>query len=233
MVFEESIGLFTVFLITIAMSPFMNRLLKYAEAKQEMEVRVDEDYLDLSFWERHKATILVYTSFFCGMILAMSLVYVTLPDKKIEKLFQDQIREIQIIRGKFLFKDKFTEIITNNISVLSLSFLFSFLFGSGAVFILAWNASVLAAAIGMAAKSMGGAKAIPQAILIFFPHGSLEILAYFIGGIAGGIASAAIVRRKSLKFWLVIRDALKLMVVAVILLIIAGFIETIEIYHSV
>jgi len=163
------------------------------------------------------------------MILAMSLVYVMLPEPKVEKLFEDQINEINIIRGKFLFKDKFTEIVVNNISVLSLSFLFSFLFGSGALFILAWNASVLAAAIGIAAKSMGGAKAIPLAVLMFFPHGSLEILAYFIGGIAGGIASAAVVRRKSLKFWLVIRDAFKLMVVAVILLIIAGLIETIEI----
>lgn len=229
LIFEESVGLFTVFLITVSMSPFMNRLLKYVEAKQEMEARLEEDYFDLSFWQRHKSTILVYTSFFCGMILAMSLVFVMAPEHKVEKLFEDQIREIYIIRGKFLFKDKFTEIVVNNVSVLSLSFLFSFLFGSGAVFILAWNASILAAAIGIAAKSMGGVKAIPMAILMFFPHGSLEILAYFIGGIAGGIASAAVVRRKSLKFWLVIRDAFKLMVVAVILLIIAGFIETIEI----
>jgi len=227
-VFEQSTGMFTVFLITISMTPFINRLLRYIEAREE-RVITTEDYFDFSFWERHKKVIQIYALFFSGMIVAMSLVYVTFPEDKIEKLFYDQINEIKIIRGGFMFADKFTEIVTNNISVLMLSFLFSFIFGSGAVFILAWNASVLAAAIGIAAKSFGGLKGIPMAILIFFPHGSLEILAYFIGGIAGGIASAAFIRKKSVKFWLVVRDSLKLLLVAIILLVIAGIIETIAI----
>ncbi|MFQ6120728.1 MAG: stage II sporulation protein M, partial [Methanosarcinales archaeon] len=131
--------------------------------------------------------------------------------------------------GKFAFSDTFFKIVTNNIGVLILSFLFSFLFGAGAVFILAWNASILSAAIGMAAKSVGGLKGLPLAVMIFFPHGSLEILAYFIGGIAGGFVSVAITRRKSLGFWLVVKDSFKLMVVSILLLIIAGAIETIAI----
>ncbi|MCD6403290.1 MAG: stage II sporulation protein M [Candidatus Aenigmarchaeota archaeon] len=224
-IFEQSTGMFTVFLITISMTPFINRLLRYIEAKEE-KVITTEDYFDFSFWERHKRVIQIYVFFFSGMIVAMSLTYVLLPQHKIEKLFYDQINEINIIRGKFVFADKFTEIVTNNISVLALSFLFSFIFGSGAVFILAWNASVLAAAIGIAAKSFGGVKGIPLAVLMFFPHGSLEILAYFIGGIAGGIASAAFVRRKSIRFWYIVRDSLKLLVVGVVLLIVAGIIET-------
>lgn len=228
LVFEESIGHFTVFLITVTMAPFMNKLLSYTEAEEEKQI-THEDYFSSSFWIRHKTTILVYVSFFCGMIIAMSFMFATLPEHRIEKLFENQINEINIIRGKYLFTDKFTEIIVNNISVLTLSFLFSFLFGAGALFILAWNASVLAAAIGMVAKSMGGAHSIPLAILMFFPHGSLEMLAYFIGGIAGGIASAAIVRRKSIKMRYVLTDSFKLMIVSVILLIIAGLIETIEI----
>lgn len=228
MVFEESVGLFSVFLITITAAPFNYRLLRYAEAKEEKEIK-EEDYFSLSFWERNREVILVYVSFFCGMILTMSLIYVTLPEHRVEKLFENQIKEINIIRGKFEFQNKFTEIFLNNISVLTLSFLFAFLFGSGAIFILAWNASVLASAIGIVAKSMGGIKGIPIAVLMFFPHGSLEILAYFIGGIAGGIASITIARRKSLKIWYVLGDALKLMMFSVFLLIVAALIETVSI----
>ncbi len=224
-VFHQSVGLFTVFLISIASAPFVNRLLRYAEHVSEVEITT-ENYFDFSFWERHKRIIKVYVAFFLGVIVTMSLAYLILPQQKVEKIFQDQINEINIIRGRFTFGDKFTDIVVNNISVLALSFLFSFLFGSGAVFILSWNASVLAAAIGIASQSFGGMKGLPLAILMFFPHGSLEILAYFIGGIAGGIASAAITRRKSVKPMLVIEDSMKLMVVAVMLLIIAGLIET-------
>jgi uncharacterized membrane protein SpoIIM required for sporulation len=160
------------------------------------------------------------------MIIAMSLSFVILPDPVVERVFSEQINEINLIRGKFEFSSKFVEILANNISVLTLSFLFSFLFGCGAVFILAWNASVLSSAIGLIAKSSGGAKALPSAVLMFLPHGSFELCAYFIGAIAGGLVSAAITRRKSVKFWLVVRDSMKLLALSFVFLLIGGIIET-------
>jgi len=57
----------------------------------------------------------------------------------------------------------------------------------------------------------------------------LEILAYFIGAIAGGLVSAAVTRRQSKQFWLVVRDSLILMVISVVILFIAGGIETMAI----
>ena len=41
-----------------------------------------------------------------------------------------------------------SEIFINNMGVLFLCIIFSFLYGAGAIFILTWNASVIAAAIG-------------------------------------------------------------------------------------
>jgi uncharacterized membrane protein SpoIIM required for sporulation len=152
-----------------------------------------------------------------------------LPEATVEKIFSDQINQINAIRGKFLFADTFTKIIINNIGVLSLSFLFSFLYGAGAVFILAWNASVLSTAIGMAAKSYGGIQAFPLAILTYFPHGSLEILAYFIGGIAGGLVSTVITKRHSGKFWFIVKDGLQLMAISALILVIAALIESLAI----
>jgi len=219
-IFTESTGLFTVIIITLATLPFINKLLKYEESE-------DEKIMDAStFTERYGDVIVTYIAFFSGMILAMSLSFVVLPDTVAERVFDEQIKEINIIRGKFDFGNQFLEIFLNNISVLMLSFLFSFLFGSGAIFILGWNASVLAAAIGLISKASGGVKAVPAAVMMFLPHGSFEIGAYFIGAIAGGLISAAVTRRKSVKFWPIVNDSLKLLVISFVFLIIGGIIET-------
>jgi uncharacterized membrane protein SpoIIM required for sporulation len=223
LVFRESVGMFTTFLITMAMTPFMVNLLRYEEATTEEEFA---ERRNMSILKRHGDMLHVYSAFFIGMIMTMSLAYMVLPGEIVETIFNDQIEEIKIIRGGFLDMSIFERIIVNNISVLLISFLFSFLFGAGAIFILSWNASVLATAIGLAAKALGGMRALPVAVLIFFPHGSLEILAYFIGAIAGGIVSAAVTRDKSRYFWPVIGDSAKFLFVAVVFLVIAGFIET-------
>jgi len=219
-VFPHSTGLFTVIIITLASLPLINRLLRYEEYEDE---KIMESH---TFFQRYGDIILTYVALFSGMIIAMSLSFVVLPDTFVEKVFSDQINEVNLIRGQFDFGSKFVEILANNFSVLTLSFLFSFLFGCGAIFILAWNASVLSSAIGLIAKASGGLIALPSAVLMFIPHGSFEIGAYFIGAIAGGLVSAAVTRRKSVKFWNVVQDSMKLLAIAFIFLIIGGLIET-------
>jgi uncharacterized membrane protein SpoIIM required for sporulation len=223
LVFQSSVGMFAIFLITIAMMPFMVNLVRYAEAKEEELIKRRKN---LNLYQRHREILIVYIAFFAGMILALSILFLMLPQPIVQKLFADQINEINLIRGRATLPATFLTIVVNNLGVLFLSFLFSFLFGAGAVFILAWNASVLAAAIGMAA---GGLKGLPFAVLAFFPHGSLEILAYFIGAIAGGLISVAITRRKSEWASYIFRDCSKLIFISVILLIIAGMVETLAI----
>jgi len=222
LVFGDSVGMFTTFLITVAMAPFMANLLTYEEATTEDEIAARKN---MNILQRHVDMLKVYSAFFVGMILALSLIFIMLPADVIEHIFEDQIREIEIIRGGFLNMTILERIIVNNISVLLITFLFSFLFGAGAVFILSWNASVLATAIGLAAKAIGGVKGLPMAVMIFFPHGSLEILAYFIGAIAGGIVSAAVTRDRSRYFWPVIEDSMKFLIIAIVFLVFAGFIE--------
>jgi len=229
LIFDTSAGLLSNFLITFAILPFMLDFIRYEGSKMDQKT---EALQKMNIFQRHRSIILVYIAFFVGMILSQSILYFLMPDKWSQKLFDDQINQINIIRGKVTFGGTIQEIILNNISVLILSFIFSFLFGAGAIFILSWNASVLSAAIGMTAKTIGGFKAIPLAVLGYFPHGSLEILAYFIGGIAGGLISLAFTTRNTKKFSFIIKDSLKLMIISIILLIIAGFIETAIIVYS-
>jgi len=228
-VFQTSTGLMTSLLVTIAVTPLMLRLVRYEEKKEEEEAKFAAEGNILA---RHRDILTIYSAFFTGMIITLSLAYLILPSSTVEKVFNDQIKEINLIRGNVAFGDTLERILFNNLGVLFLSFVFSFLFGAGAIFILAWNASILAAAIGMAAKSIGGVKGLPLAVLAFFPHGSLEILAYFVGGVAGGLISAAITRKKSPRFNFILKDTAQLMLISVLVLGLAALVESLEIALS-
>lgn len=224
-VFGASIGLLSSLLITVAMMPFMVNLIRFQEAKDEDVIEKTKEPV----FRRHKDILMVYAAFSLGIIISFSIVYTVLPDDLSSRLFSDQINEINRIRGSATFADTFQAILFNNIGVMFLSFLFSFLFGAGAIFILTWNASVLAAAIGDIAKAMGGMRALPIAVLPFLPHGTLEFLAFFIGAISGGLVSAAVTRRFSKHFWGIIGDSFKLLIISVLVLVAAAFIETVAI----
>jgi uncharacterized membrane protein SpoIIM required for sporulation len=225
LIFKDSVGLFSTLLITIAMTPFMVNLARYEEEKEEEELPAKP----LNIFQRYSDVLKVYTAFFCGMIITFSLLYIVVPENTAkEVLFKNQLEEISAIRGKATAVDTFEKIVVNNVGVLFISFLFSFLFGAGAIFILAWNASILSAAIGELARGIGGFHGLPYAVLVFFPHGSIEILAYFIGGIAGGVISAAITKKHTDKFWLITFDSFKLMLISVVMLLIAGALEVVQ-----
>lgn len=225
-VFQTSTGLFTSLLVTLSVTPLMLRAVRYEEKKEEEEATLAAGQNILA---RHRDILKIYTAFFGGAILTLSIVYILLPSNIVETIFSDQLKEINLVRGDVAFSDTLERILVNNLGVLILSFVFSFLFGAGAIFILSWNASILAAAIGMAAKQIGGVKGLPLAVLAYFPHGSLEILAYFIGGVAGGLISAAITRKKSPRFNFILKDTFQLMILSVLVLSLAAIVESLEI----
>jgi len=116
-------------------------------------------------------------------------------------------------------------ILSNNFYVLLFSLLFSFLFGAGAIFILAWNASVISTAVGIFAnRSLGS---FPLGLARYLIHGIPEIASYFIVALAGGIIGTAIIRHEfgHKKFWHVLQDSLDLVILALVVLIISAFIE--------
>ena len=93
------------------------------------------------------------------------------------------------------------------------------------IFILAWNASVIAAAIAIFTKS--NLSELPVAMLRYFVHGLPEIASYFVVALAGGMISLAIIRRDigTERFWRVLQDSLNLVILAVILLFVSALIE--------
>jgi uncharacterized membrane protein SpoIIM required for sporulation len=110
------------------------------------------------------------------------------------------------------------------------------------MFILAWNASVIGVAIGdairsslaAASKLTGGAigfvnysSAVSVGLFRYLVHGIPEILAYFIGALAGGILSIAVARQEfnTDKFRETSKNIALLLGFAAILLVVAALIE--------
>jgi uncharacterized membrane protein SpoIIM required for sporulation len=109
----------------------------------------------------------------------------------------------------------------------------SFIYGSGAVFIITWNASVWGTVFAVVAKQSAIVSGqnpflyFALTLLAVFPHMVLEASAYFIAAISGGIVSKSVLREKlfSKRFTQIIEDGLMMFVIAVVILVAAVYIE--------
>lgn len=225
-VFRSHVSLVMVTFTSLAAIPFIHHALKQAE-------QVGQN-LSLSILQKHGQLMSIFTFLFLGFVTVFFVLFAFLPQAMVSQIFQAQIGAIADVRN--IVQGSFTSllhtlglILVNNLRVLVVCLIFSVVYGAGAIFILAWNASVMGAAIGSAIRVNTGTtfQAISSGVAGYFVHGIPEILAYFIGGLAGGILSMAIVREgvHSPAFWKAARDSLHLSVFALLLLVAAAFIE--------
>jgi uncharacterized membrane protein SpoIIM required for sporulation len=121
--------------------------------------------------------------------------------------------------------ERFLSIIGNNFGVMVFTLIFSLIFGAGAIFILAWNASVISAAIGIFTSY--NISEIPIGLLRYMIHGFPEIAAYFITALAGGIFGVGVIRHgfADKKFAKVLVNVALLLITGLIILILAAAIE--------
>lgn len=240
MVFSESAGLLMVFLIVLATSPMLYFTIKNEE---ELDLKYDQEWVLL---KEHTKVLIFLMFLFLGILVAMVSAYVFLPDSVVNVVFSLQQQAIshvnanvqQGITGNVTKLDLFSSILFNNMKVLFFCIIFSFLYGTGAIFILTWNASVIAAAMGSLFKNKvidGAASAVmassgsifSAAVYSFFrfmTHGLLEIAAYFVAGLAGGIISIALIKH-NLQEDRVLFDSLDLILISMGILIAAGIVE--------
>jgi uncharacterized membrane protein SpoIIM required for sporulation len=207
----------------------------------------EKDLQIKGFWKlfaEHEKAINAFLFLFIGLLIAFSFWYIIFPDgnqhfvaqietycsinkpSNYEQCVTDYgARDIAKTTGFLTSKERLINIFSNNIYVLIFTLVFSLIFGAGAIFILAWNASVIAAAIGIFADSR--ILYLPIGLMRYMIHGIPEIAAYFIGALAGGIVSFSVIKNeaKTEKFWIVLQDSLNLVIVAIILLFVAAMIE--------
>jgi uncharacterized membrane protein SpoIIM required for sporulation len=223
-------GLFSVIFTIIPSVYFLTMFIKKQESMDERDI---ERHYEKGFWARHDKDVLIFLFYFFGLTFSFAFWAYALP----AGTFQIQtmkIQEIRTLAGNMLVGSasgseisSFTRVLFNNLQVMAFAFIFSLLFGAGAVFIVVWNASILGVYIGRLSESI---LHIPGVSLSFLPHGIPEIAGYLLAGLAGGIISAAVIRghKKDIVFG-VTRDAMKLLGMALLFVFLGALIETMDI----
>jgi uncharacterized membrane protein SpoIIM required for sporulation len=243
-VFRDKADLVMIFLTTLACVPLMFHAIRHEE-KEDLLLEKE-----MSMLKRHSRVLMFYTFLFVGITVAFVIWYVALPTEMSQTLFKQQITTIAQINspvqaqvvGNAASTSLFNRIFFNNVKVLIFCILFAFFYGAGAIFILTWNASVVAAAIGNLIKlSMakyasvaGFAKiaAVTQTVTYsfsrYFLHGLPEMFAYMVAGLAGGIISVAVINHDfgSDNFQKIILDASTLLIIAISVLFTAAVMES-------
>ncbi len=235
---SEASGMTVVAFCIMFSLPFMYYIIKIEEKEDETVEGV------FGVWRAHSDAIYALMWLFMGFIVAFSFWNIVLKDPNllnfqvktycqinnpgnIEKCvetysYMQNSAETAWASAK---TDRLFSIIENNVYVMIFTLIFSLIFGAGAIFILIWNASVIAAAMGIFAEY--NVTEIPLALTRYMIHGVPEIAAYFITALAGGIFGVGILRNgfRNPRIFKVIENVIILLFMAIIILILAAVIE--------
>jgi len=219
-------GYLLVSFITIAAAPLFVRVFCIEEHKHKGNLI-----------ERHLPVIEDYAYFFFGVIIATSFFYALYGDRGAKCLFSDQLATLtnigvigennlpacgtegSAITGMAAAQRSWEGFFLNNVSVLFLLFIFSFVLGAGSVWLISWNASVIGVLIGY--------RLDPLILIKILPHGIFEFGGYFFGAVAGGILSAAIIQERiKSEYKRVLLDSLMYFGIAVGMIFLGAIIES-------
>lgn len=239
-IFEKMAGLIAVFLTVMASLPITFNAIKLEEQKDTLNMNQG------ALFREHWRALSFFMFLFLGVMVAFSLWYIFLPPDVINQLFAIQIETIRNINtnavsGSVPNLDVFSVIFLNNLKVLLFCILFAFFYGAGMIFILVWNASVIAVAMGAFVRNglafYGEATGLLKVgayvhvfslgLLRYMVHGVPEIISYFIGGLAGGIISVAVVKHdfRTKNFEKILVDSANLILLSVVILFVAAVLE--------
>ncbi|MBI4170605.1 MAG: stage II sporulation protein M [Candidatus Aenigmarchaeota archaeon] len=235
-IFPEQSSILSVAFLTIIFVPFFQKLF---EIEEEKEDQAAERKMQGNLFARHQKLIYSFSAFFLGIIIAMSFLFIFYADAEPAFSLQTEtLKSFSYITASTTENADFVRFLLNNTQVMVLMFVLSVAFGAGAVFILAWNASVIAVYVGLLIRSfIESGLSSPIAYLYGVPvglgsialHGIPEIVAYFIAGLAGGILSVGILREKagSREFNKILFDSLVLLLAAEMLIVAAAYTEAV------
>lgn len=238
-VFKSHASLVMIFLSVLLSFPIIYNTVRLEEYKDETGTS------EKTLLKEHSKALEVFMFLFVGFLISYTLWFMFLPQEYVTVIFSAQLETITnintVIQGNTIQAVHLKTIFFNNLRVLSICVLFSFLYGVGAMFILSWNAAVIAAAAGTFIRanlaSLSDSFGIVWAakyfhlfsigILKFMIHGFFEILAYIVAALAGGIISIAVIRHVlgSNKFEKIIFDVSDLLIISIVLLFISAIIE--------
>ena len=224
-IFHDYSSIAMVFLCVLPVIYVLQGILKSEESIEQ--ISEDEEWI----LRKHLKKLFFMFFLFLGFVFAFSIWAFFLDSSKTDFLFKIQKEtfiSITQLTGSSIFTGNFFDILINNLKVMSLSLIFALFYGAGAIFILAWNASVMGFVIGTIARETATISALPLAFLKYFIHGIPEMFAYLSAAMAGGILFIAFIKgnladlRKAKRIAIGIST---LVLISILLLIIAAILE--------
>ncbi len=197
-------------------------------------VEFESDMLDLypkSVFTREARVVALYLWFFFGEIAGFTTAYLMLSPSEFAAATDFQMKDLGFVEsvrssitGNAVSPRVFNIIFWNNMRVYTIGVLLSFIYGTGGVFILTWNASVIATLLASKIQESGSILSGIIHFLGILPHGIIEYGAYVIAGFTGALISLAILQ----KGWNghLIRDALIFLITGILLLYLGAAIES-------
>jgi len=232
-IFKDYVSIVMITITVVTAIPVVRNVIKQEEEK-DLIIKKEKKLL-----KEHGKAIMVLLYLFLGFTVSFTILYIFMPSVIVEKMFSAQLETIITVQnptGSYISSlGIVSRIFLNNIKILLFCIIFSFFYGAGAIFILTWNASVMATAIGAFIRNnLFCAKGIFDyfqvtiiGLLQYILHGIPEIAAYFIAALASSMMSFALMKHEFMdkNFKKVLKDIIILIGIALILLSISALVE--------
>ncbi len=227
--FPENISVTMLFFITLLLVPSAMRLISIEEKKER------KDGLK-NFLNDHTVVIEVLSFLFIGIFVGFLALGHTTDSASIfsyqSGFLENQGMSKETIEN-FLKADqnklnKFTGIAVNNLGVCLVTFVLSFFYGVGAMFLIVLNASTFSFFVISVTQYLGKtAQEMLSLMGIFSTYMIPEVAGFLLASIAGGVISKAVTTEKlgSDKFKNVVKDATLLLVISCLIILIAALLE--------
>lgn len=240
LIFPTHASVLSIAFITIGLVPLVHNVL----SDEDEDGVVSKNFSYPNFFVRHFNLIMIYVWIFLGIIVAFSFYYSILPPPLRTTLFEEQIKSFCLISGSSsctngvpfsisarasafglnscLGENSSVEscaffIFENNVGVLLFTIILSLIYGVGAIFIIAWNASILGVFFAETFIVGDLIKFISMIQSMLIGHGPPELLGYVFGALAGGVLSAMVAKREFFthKASIIIKDVIFLSFLAI------------------
>lgn len=229
LLFPEDSGLAAIAFTSLLTLPSLNKLLSI-EATQAAG---EKKFNIIRLFKDHSDIFRIYLFLFFGIMLSFAFFSIVWPSIATSKIFAQQANIIGFKGYAGSSGLVFGSLLKNNLRVLIFCILASLIYGAGSIFIITWNASAWGVIFGIVAKNSALVTDVNPfvyfilTIIAVLPHLILEASSYFLAAISGGIVSIAVLREKMLskRFTQLIEDGLMMFIIALIVLIVAAYIE--------
>jgi len=185
-----SIGLCSLFSV-----PF---LVKFIE-KERSAKRTDKKQAHSLkyFLHSHQNLVIFYAALFFGMALEYTLLFGFLPPDMSSAVFDNQLGLIGP-GGLPPTQSELPGILSNNIQLMAICFALSIFFGAGSMLILSYNASLIGVVYGSGIRALAWSSGFQvfSNPMAYLPHTILEIVAYLLAAIGGGVLSKGLGSRQ-------------------------------------